>query len=77
MQSLMKSHNEHSLPVKVIGGHNDFAQLKMALSGRLFPIQIHHIETRSSLNIIQMSLEHQNDKEFILANQPWVAGQHV
>ncbi|KAI3934217.1 hypothetical protein MKW92_006544, partial [Papaver armeniacum] len=77
MQSLIQTHNEHSVAVKVVGGYVDFFQVKRALSNTLFPIQIHHIETNASLQVIQMSLKFQTDKEFILENQPWITGPHV
>ncbi|KAI3959894.1 hypothetical protein MKW92_044885, partial [Papaver armeniacum] len=77
MEILMNSHNEHSVAIKVLGGPVDFSTFKRAIIGRLFPIQVHHIETSSTLHVIQMSLKLRGDKEFILANQPWTVGPHV
>ncbi|XP_026440097.1 uncharacterized protein LOC113338918 [Papaver somniferum] len=73
MQNLMQTHNEHSVAVKVVGGYEDFLQVKRALSNRIFPILIHHIETNATFQVIQMFLKHKSDKEFILAHQPWIA----
>ncbi|KAI3874707.1 hypothetical protein MKX03_015184, partial [Papaver bracteatum] len=77
MQTLMQTHNEHSVAVKVVGGYADFALVKKALSNRLFPIKIHHIEPNAGLQVIQMSLKFKSDKDFILENHPWTAGPHV
>ncbi|KAI3882147.1 hypothetical protein MKW92_022028, partial [Papaver armeniacum] len=77
MQTLMQTHSEHSLAIKVLGGPVDFYQLKRALESRLFPIKFQHMETSSTIHVIQLFLHHLSDKTFILENQPWVAGPHV
>ncbi|KAI3892419.1 hypothetical protein MKX03_012637, partial [Papaver bracteatum] len=77
MMNLLKNHNEHSLAIKVLGNPIDFYKLKKALLDKLFPIKFEHIETSSTLHVIQLSLKHQRDKDFILSNQPWRAGNQV